>query len=157
MHVFQSILRQKSKPDPINLSNIRVASPCPSDWGKMVGTEQVRHCSECNLNVYNLSAMNERQVQELIADSRGKAAVHALLSARRRHDSYSGLPVESACADPESLASDCSRAGSAHGRNCSDGKKQATACHLRMQPKPAERFRDQNHRRGPARRSHPQS
>lgn len=37
----------------------------------MVGDERVRHCSECNLNVYNLSAMTERQVQELIAASRG--------------------------------------------------------------------------------------
>jgi hypothetical protein len=37
----------------------------------MVGDERVRHCAECNLNVYNLSAMTERQVQELIAGSRG--------------------------------------------------------------------------------------
>jgi hypothetical protein len=37
----------------------------------MVGDERVRHCAECNLNVYNLSAMTERQVQELIARSRG--------------------------------------------------------------------------------------
>ena len=72
MHVFQSILRLKPKPDPINLSNVRIASPCPADWEKMVGDERVRHCAECNLNVYNLSAMTERQVQELIAGSRGK-------------------------------------------------------------------------------------
>jgi hypothetical protein len=72
MHVLQSILRQKPKPDPMNLSNVRVASPCPADWEKMVGDERVRHCAECNLNVYNLSAMTERQVQELIAGSRGK-------------------------------------------------------------------------------------
>jgi hypothetical protein len=38
----------------------------------MVGDERVRHCAECNLNVYNLSAMTERQVQELIEDNRGK-------------------------------------------------------------------------------------
>jgi len=38
----------------------------------MVGDERVRHCAECNLNVYNLSAMTERQVQDLIAGSRGK-------------------------------------------------------------------------------------
>lgn len=38
----------------------------------MVGDERIRHCAECNLNVYNLSAMTERQVQELIADNRGK-------------------------------------------------------------------------------------
>ena len=56
----------------VNLRNIRVASPCPADWENMVGSECVRHCAECNLNVYNLSAMTERQVQELIAASRGK-------------------------------------------------------------------------------------
>ena len=69
---LKPILVQKLKPEPINLTNIRIASPCPADWEKMVGDERVRHCAECNLNVYNLSAMTERQVQELIAGSRGK-------------------------------------------------------------------------------------
>jgi len=64
--------QHRSKHGPINLTNIRIASPCPAEWGKMVGDERVRHCAECNLNVYNLSAMTERQVQELIAASRGK-------------------------------------------------------------------------------------
>jgi hypothetical protein len=59
-------------PAPGKLRNLRIASPCPADWEKMVGDERVRHCAECNLNVYNLSAMTERQVQELIAGSRGK-------------------------------------------------------------------------------------
>ncbi len=70
MYLFPKNLR--NKPDPINLTNIRVASPCPADWEKMIGDKRVRHCAECNLNVYNLSEMTERQVQELIADSRGK-------------------------------------------------------------------------------------
>jgi hypothetical protein len=55
-----------------SLQNLQIASPCPSDWNKMVGNEQVRHCSECNLNVYNLSAMTERQVSELVAGHQGK-------------------------------------------------------------------------------------
>lgn len=38
----------------------------------MLGDERVRHCAECNLKVYNLSAMTERQVEQLIASSRGK-------------------------------------------------------------------------------------
>jgi uncharacterized protein (DUF2147 family) len=38
----------------------------------MVGDEHVRHCAECNLNVYNLSAMTEREVQRLIANSQGR-------------------------------------------------------------------------------------
>lgn len=72
MHVLWSTLRQKPKPEQINLNDIRIASPCPADWEKMVGDERVRHCAECNLNVYNLSAMTEQQVHELIEDSRGK-------------------------------------------------------------------------------------
>ena len=38
----------------------------------MVGDERVRHCAECNLNVYNLSAMTERQAQQLLEGNRGK-------------------------------------------------------------------------------------
>ncbi|HEY1528495.1 MAG TPA: carboxypeptidase-like regulatory domain-containing protein [Candidatus Angelobacter sp.] len=71
MRIFPEAVHSR-KPEPISLSNIRVASPCPADWEKMVGDERVRHCSECNLNVYNLSAMTGREVQELIAGSRGK-------------------------------------------------------------------------------------
>jgi hypothetical protein len=72
MHAFSNFFQHRSRPEHINLSNLRVASPCPADWEKMVGDERVRHCADCNLNVYNLSAMTERQVQELIEDSRGK-------------------------------------------------------------------------------------
>ena len=67
---------------PVNLSNIRIASPCPADWEKMVGDERVRHCAECNLNVYNLSAMTKRQVQELIEDSRGSGSARAFIVAQ---------------------------------------------------------------------------
>lgn len=72
MYAFLTAFHRRSKPESIDLNNLRVASPCPADWEKMVGDERVRHCSECNLNVYNFSAMTERQVQELIAGSRGK-------------------------------------------------------------------------------------
>jgi hypothetical protein len=61
------------KPVPlVNIQNIRIASPCPADWNKMIGDERVRHCAECNLNVYNLSAMTEREIQTLIAKNQGR-------------------------------------------------------------------------------------
>ncbi|MGZ4896492.1 MAG: hypothetical protein ACXVJ0_08525, partial [Candidatus Angelobacter sp.] len=72
MDIFPGIFRSRSKPEEVRPGNIRIASPCQAEWEKMVGDERVRHCSECNLNVYNLSAMTERQVQELIAGSQGK-------------------------------------------------------------------------------------
>jgi len=70
MHIFPGIF-PRPRHETINLTNIRVASPCPADWEKMAGDERVRHCSECNLNVYNLSAMTERQVKELITANKG--------------------------------------------------------------------------------------
>jgi len=72
MPAFRKIFRKTSKPHQVSLSNLRIASPCPADWNKMAGDERVRHCAECNLNVYNLSAMTERQVQALIAESGGQ-------------------------------------------------------------------------------------
>jgi hypothetical protein len=66
------LLRKSTTPEQINLASIRIASPCPADWEKMAGDERVRHCSECNLNVYNLSAMTERQVKQLIAGNQGR-------------------------------------------------------------------------------------
>jgi hypothetical protein len=73
MHAFfLKPFHHRPSPEQIDLNNLRIASPCPADWEKMAGDDRVRHCAECNLNVYNLSAMTERQVQELIQDSRGK-------------------------------------------------------------------------------------
>jgi hypothetical protein len=73
MNVISLFNRSAAKPAPlVNIHNIRVASPCPADWNKMIGDERVRHCAECNLNVYNLSAMTEREVQKLIASSQGR-------------------------------------------------------------------------------------
>jgi carboxypeptidase family protein len=69
---LRALQRTAAVPKPVKLSNLRIASPCPADWEKMVGDERVRHCAECNLNVYNLSAMTERQVEQLIVSSRGK-------------------------------------------------------------------------------------
>lgn len=49
------------------LSRVRVASPCPADWDKMIGDERVRFCGQCELKVYNLSAMTRTQAEDLIA------------------------------------------------------------------------------------------
>ncbi|HZS28090.1 MAG TPA: carboxypeptidase-like regulatory domain-containing protein [Candidatus Angelobacter sp.] len=64
--------QSKNSQQILALRNIRIASPCPIEWSKMVGDERVRHCSECNLNVYNLSAMTEREVKKLLETNRGQ-------------------------------------------------------------------------------------
>jgi len=66
---------KSGKPAPIALRNLRVASPCRMDWTQMSGDDRVRHCSECKLNVYNLSEMSRREAEELIAGHEGRLCV----------------------------------------------------------------------------------
>ena len=54
------------------VKDLRVASPCPADWNRMLGDDRVRHCAECNLNVYNFSAMTTAEVEELISNHQGR-------------------------------------------------------------------------------------
>jgi hypothetical protein len=48
------------------LERLEVASPCTASWQNMRGNEQVRYCSECKRNVYNLSAMTGGEALELV-------------------------------------------------------------------------------------------
>ncbi len=51
---------------------IRIASPCSADWNKMQGDDRVRHCAQCNLDVYNFAAMSDLEVERLIANRQGR-------------------------------------------------------------------------------------
>lgn len=53
------------------LDRVSIAAPCPVDWESMPGTDRVRHCSQCNKNVYNLSAMTRRQAEALLRETEG--------------------------------------------------------------------------------------
>lgn len=57
------------------MDHVSVAAPCPADWERMIGNEQVRFCAECNLNVYNLSGMTKAEAERLIAQSEGRLCV----------------------------------------------------------------------------------
>jgi len=41
-----------------SLNVLHVPSPCEVSWKSMTGTDQVRFCSNCRKDVYNLSAMS---------------------------------------------------------------------------------------------------
>ena len=47
---------------------VHIASPCSADWERMEGDNRVRFCRECNLNVYNFSAMEIAEISQLIAN-----------------------------------------------------------------------------------------
>ncbi len=54
---------------------ISVASPCKRDWAKMSGDERVRFCSDCKMNVYNLSAMSQAELEAMVKQREGRVCV----------------------------------------------------------------------------------
>lgn len=57
------------------LERVKIASPCQADWNEMQGDARKRFCSECKLNVYNLSAMTKREAETLLINSEGRLCV----------------------------------------------------------------------------------
>ncbi len=56
----------------ISLSQLRIASPCSMSWDDMAGGDHSRFCSECRLNVYNIAAMTQAEVESLIREKEGR-------------------------------------------------------------------------------------
>jgi hypothetical protein len=57
------------------LDRVQVAAPCQADWNQMIGSERVRFCAQCNLNVFNLSDMSRLEAESLIARTEGRLCV----------------------------------------------------------------------------------
>jgi hypothetical protein len=57
------------------LDNIRVATPCTADWNQMTGDDRVRHCGQCQKNVYNLSGMLRDEAEALLRERNGDLCV----------------------------------------------------------------------------------
>lgn len=57
------------------LDEIRIAKPCPANWGEMEGDERMRHCALCKKNVFNLSAMSRDEAEHLIQSATGRICV----------------------------------------------------------------------------------
>jgi hypothetical protein len=57
---------------PVEVNDLRIASPCTAYWNTMAGDNRVRHCALCNLNVYNFSEMSAREIRDLVAQREGR-------------------------------------------------------------------------------------
>src|SRR5215470_9445007 len=57
------------------LEKIKIAAPCKAEWRWMYGNDRVRFCGQCNLNVYNLSAMTREEAEDLIRRTEGRLCV----------------------------------------------------------------------------------
>src|SRR5882724_8216225 len=49
--------------------HVTVASSCPASWEEMEGNDRVRSCDQCQLQVYNLSAMSQQEAEDLLGRS----------------------------------------------------------------------------------------
>lgn len=55
--------------------SIEVPNPCSQNWAGMSGNDEVRFCSSCETNIYNLSAMTRQEAEKLLNNSNGKICV----------------------------------------------------------------------------------
>jgi hypothetical protein len=54
------------------MPTLRIGSPCSASWENMPGNDRVRHCHECNLDVYNFSALTSREINQIVATRTGR-------------------------------------------------------------------------------------
>lgn len=64
------------------LDNIKIESPCKANWNEMIGSERKRYCSDCKLNVYNLSDMTQTEAENFLINSEGRVCLRVF----RRND-----------------------------------------------------------------------
>src|SRR5690348_13585109 len=64
------------------LHELQMASPCSADWEQMPGTERVRRCHKCRLNVYRVSDLTREEAEEVVEAQEG----HACRYLYRRQD-----------------------------------------------------------------------
>jgi hypothetical protein len=54
------------------LGTVYIAAPCGVAWDELKGSETKRFCSDCKLNVYNISSMSATDARQLITSSEGR-------------------------------------------------------------------------------------
>ncbi|MFT3839719.1 MAG: hypothetical protein QM723_22225 [Myxococcaceae bacterium] len=57
------------------LGVVKVATPCKAKWSQMKGSDTVRHCAQCNKNVYHLSRLTSFEARELLHKTEGRLCV----------------------------------------------------------------------------------
>ncbi len=49
--------------------SVIIDTPCTADWNEMTGSESVRFCHSCKLNVYNIAQFSDSEAQEIFAQN----------------------------------------------------------------------------------------
>lgn len=64
------------------LDRIDIKTPCNENWEEMNGNDNVRFCSHCSKDVYDLSSMTRGRAEQLVRDSEGRLCVRYVRDAR---------------------------------------------------------------------------
>ncbi|MEK7855126.1 MAG: carboxypeptidase-like regulatory domain-containing protein [Acidobacteriota bacterium] len=64
------------------LDRIDVRKPCSESWEEMTGNSEVRFCSHCSKDVYDLSTMTRAKAERFVRDSNGRLCVRYVKDAR---------------------------------------------------------------------------
>lgn len=54
------------------LDGMKVAKPCTAKWEEMTGDERMRRCAQCDLDVFDLSAMRRDEAESFVASRLGR-------------------------------------------------------------------------------------
>lgn len=68
------------------LDNIMIAAPCTADWNSMEGDDKVRFCNLCELNVFNLSGMSDKDAEALLRSKSADPSSRLCIALYRRAD-----------------------------------------------------------------------
>lgn len=52
--------------------DVRIASPCTTDWDGMVGDDRTRYCPQCQRDVYNFSELSAAEVERIVLEREGR-------------------------------------------------------------------------------------
>lgn len=63
------------------VADVQIATPCSARWSEMVGDHRVRHCLQCDKDVFNLSQLDAHEAEKLLRENVG-----ACLRLYRRED-----------------------------------------------------------------------
>lgn len=57
------------------LDQLAVASPCHVNWNDMAGDERARFCRQCQLHVYDISALTREEAMTFVREREGRTCV----------------------------------------------------------------------------------